>query len=265
MRCVGLLKDTGKLGLRRWGDFLWGHSRLVHEFKSDLDRGTAARQARDSSSGEPIQSPQSVRTHRPQSIRDHEPNHRCYGNHEPALWWLSHLHKTKANAMRPMQPSEAPCESRLAAMRPRLRPSEPILALRFFSWLSMRVALAGKIAGNARKRPPTPGPNLLAIRPATTVAKPPNKNRTTYSCGLVSFREDKFTSILFMLVSRKVATGQVIRQTRSGGGLDLQGTHQACTALGPNRPIPRKQKNQPHPASSSDIQERHKPFRPGEW
>jgi hypothetical protein len=47
------------------------------------------------------------------------------------------------------------------------------------------------------------------------VHRPPKKNRTANSCGAVSLREDKLTSILFMFVSRKEATSQVIRQTRS--------------------------------------------------
>jgi hypothetical protein len=63
------------------------------------------------------------------------------------------------------------------------------LALRFISWLSIKLALAGKIAGKARKRPPMPGPKRFAIKPAATVDKPPNTNRTAYSCGLVSLRE----------------------------------------------------------------------------
>jgi hypothetical protein len=43
------------------------------------------------------------------------------------------------------------------------------------------VALAGKIAGKARNRPPTTGPKRAAIRPATTVIAPPSANLARYS------------------------------------------------------------------------------------
>lgn len=130
-----------------------------------------------------------------------------------ALWLLTHFHKTKANPTRPMQPREAPCESRLAAIRPRFRPSKPTLALRFISWLSTKLALAGKIAGKARKRPPTPGPKCFAIKAAATVDSPPNKNRTAYSCGLVCLREDQLTAILLISLPGEETTSQTIRQT----------------------------------------------------
>jgi hypothetical protein len=93
-----------------------------------------------------------------------------------------------------------------------------IAAFRFFSRLSISVALAGKIAGNARKRPPMPRPYFLAIRPATTVAKPPNKNCTAYSCGFVSFREDQLISIPFMPVAPKSTKVRATRRTRSAEG-----------------------------------------------
>lgn len=65
---------------------------------------------------------------------------------------------TRAKAARPQQPRTAPEASMLAANLPRNVPSTPISALRRFSLFSIMVALAGKIAGNARKRPPIPGP-----------------------------------------------------------------------------------------------------------
>jgi hypothetical protein len=47
------------------------------------------------------------------------------------------------------------------------------------------VALAGKIAGNARKSPPSTGPKYLARVLAITVIAPPNAKRTRYSYHFV--------------------------------------------------------------------------------
>ena len=132
-----------------------------------------------------------------------------------ALWVLSPFHSRTAKPNSPTQPTEAPAESRLAATRPRFVPSELICALRLFSWLSIKLVPAGNIAGKARKRPPTPGPKCFAIKPAKTVHKPPNKNLAAYSCGLVSFRADRSTSILFTIAPRPETTSQRIRRTRS--------------------------------------------------
>src|ERR1700739_4072539 len=49
----------------------------------------------------------------------------------------------------------------------------------------MSVALAGKIAGNARNNPPKTGPKYFARRPAITVTAPPNANRAASSCHFV--------------------------------------------------------------------------------
>ena len=50
-----------------------------------------------------------------------------------------------------------------------------------FSCFSNRVAVAGKIAGNARNSPPTPGPSRLAMIPASAVTNPPKAKRRRYS------------------------------------------------------------------------------------
>ena len=59
-------------------------------------------------------------------------------------------------------------------------------AARFFfrcSCLLTSVALAGKIAGKARKRPPVAGPQRWAINRRVII--PRNKNRMAYSCHFV--------------------------------------------------------------------------------
>lgn len=50
------------------------------------------------------------------------------------------------------------------------------------------MALAGKIAGKARNKPPTVGPNSRAIHPAATVTVPPKTKRKTYSYHRVARR-----------------------------------------------------------------------------
>src|SRR5262249_55744774 len=67
----------------------------------------------------------------------------------------------------------------------------PALRFRSRSCFSMRVAPAGKTAGNAKNSPPMVGPYALAIRPANTVMIPPKKNRTAYSYHFVLRRADK--------------------------------------------------------------------------
>src|SRR5205807_2537498 len=66
-----------------------------------------------------------------------------------------------------------------------------------FSCFSISVALAGKMAGNARNNPPTAGPNSFAISPATAVTVPPNTNRMAYSYHFVLPSADRST-VIFM-------------------------------------------------------------------
>ena len=105
-----------------------------------------------------------------------------------------------ANAMRPILPIAAPAASRPAASLPRIVPSKPRC---FFCFLcfSTRVAPPGKIAGNARNKPPTPEPHLLAINPAATVTAPPNANLRAYSYHLVSPRAER-SRLIFIGLSQ---------------------------------------------------------------
>ena len=86
-----------------------------------------------------------------------------------------------ANMINPSAPMLAPAESRAAALRPRRVPCSCASCLRSFSCFSIRVALAGKIAGKARNKPPILGPNSFATTPARAVVAPPIRNRDIYS------------------------------------------------------------------------------------
>jgi hypothetical protein len=98
-----------------------------------------------------------------------------------ALFLSRPRHTTTAKPASPMHPIAAPAASAPAAARPLIVPSNPILALCSFSWASIKLAPAGKMAGNARNTPPTPGPKRFAIKPAITEHRPPNKKRTAHS------------------------------------------------------------------------------------
>jgi hypothetical protein len=65
----------------------------------------------------------------------------------------------------------------------------------------MSVALAGKIAGNARKSPPTSGPNFLEMMAAIAEIAPPNTNRAAYSYHLVWRKVDVSKRILISRLS----------------------------------------------------------------
>lgn len=99
----------------------------------------------------------------------------------------------------------APRASSAAACRPREVFVIPAFRFFFRSCSSTSVALAGKIAGNARKRPPNTGPNRLASKPAITVMAPPNKNRTPYSYHLVPARADRSTVTLIACYRKTIA------------------------------------------------------------
>ena len=105
-------------------------------------------------------------------------------------------HTTMANAKRPALPNVAPAASRAAACRPRRLPCKPLSRFRRRSCASMRVALARKIAGNARKRPPRDGPPKSATRPARQVASPPSVKRTRYSYQRLSFSAENLRWII---------------------------------------------------------------------
>jgi hypothetical protein len=101
------------------------------------------------------------------------------------LYGTSSCRTTVANPARPMQPSAAPAASSAAASRPRTMPHTPARFFFCFSRFSISVALAGKIAGKARKSPPILAHKRWAIEPAVAVISPSNKNRVAYSCHLV--------------------------------------------------------------------------------
>src|SRR5207248_1976416 len=88
---------------------------------------------------------------------------------------------TKANAKSPMLPIAVPAASTETSCLARPWPFSPARPFLAFSCLSINVALAGKMAGNARKRPPTAGPYLCPMMPANAVISPPSKNRTANS------------------------------------------------------------------------------------
>jgi hypothetical protein len=94
-------------------------------------------------------------------------------------------HTTMAKQMSPMLPIVAPRASSATAHLARSTPSMAADRFLSFTCFSTSVAVAGKIAGNARKRPPTTGPNDFAIMPVATVASPPKRNRRTISYHFV--------------------------------------------------------------------------------
>src|SRR5579864_2676943 len=108
-------------------------------------------------------------------------------------------HTRNAKIRSPRLPIAAPAASTLAASLPRAVALSPCSCFFSFSCFSISVALAGKIAGNARNKPPMPGPYFLAISPAMAVMRPPKKNRTASSCQLVCRRTEgsALTCMLF--------------------------------------------------------------------
>jgi hypothetical protein len=115
--------------------------------------------------------------------------------------WVGSARQTmSAKARRPVVPMAVPRASMAAASRPRLVPLRPARRFSSFSCAAIRVAVAGKIAGKARKRPPTPGPNFLAMRPVATVIRPPKRKRMAYSWGLVSFAAARFVFMRMIFI-----------------------------------------------------------------
>jgi hypothetical protein len=96
----------------------------------------------------------------------------------------------------PKVPIAAPTASMPAAVLPLEVPSRP--ARRFFSLccFSINVAPAGKIAGNARKSPATPGPYRLAINPVRAVTMPPKTKRKAKSSQRKCWIEETSSPIL---------------------------------------------------------------------
>ena len=86
---------------------------------------------------------------------------------------------------------------------PRPAPFSPCCSFFSFSCFSIRVALAGSIAGYARNKPPIAGPYSLAMIPATAVIKPPEINRTAYSCHFVWPRTEVSTLTCILISARR--------------------------------------------------------------
>jgi hypothetical protein len=93
-----------------------------------------------------------------------------------------------------MLPIAAPAASILAASLPRGAPCSPFFTFFCFSCFSISVALAGKIAGNAKKSPPTAGPNCLAMTPAMAVMSPPKNKPNRVIMPSCLTREPSFCS-----------------------------------------------------------------------
>lgn len=103
---------------------------------------------------------------------------------------------TAAKDTNPKLPNAAPPELTAAASVPRWPAGRPARAFFFSSCLATSVAEAGKMAGKARNRPPTTGPNRCAIKPAATVIAPPSTKRSAYSRQPVRGSADASTWII---------------------------------------------------------------------
>jgi hypothetical protein len=93
-----------------------------------------------------------------------------------------------------MLPIAAPPASILAASLPRGAPCSSFFPSFASRVSSMSVALAGKIAGNARKSPPTAAPNCLAMTPAMAVTSPPKNKPNRVIMPSCLTREPSFCS-----------------------------------------------------------------------
>jgi hypothetical protein len=112
-------------------------------------------------------------------------------------------------------PIEAPRASKAAARWPRDVFWIPAFLFLSSSCFSTRVALAGKMAGNARKRPPKTGPKCCATNPANNVIDPPKTKRIVYSYHLVRRSADnsKRTLIIHFLRNNSQALKAQANQT----------------------------------------------------
>jgi hypothetical protein len=111
---------------------------------------------------------------------------------------------TIAKLASPRQPRDVPRASSAAACRPRAVLKIPARAFRSLSCFSISVALAGKIAGTAKNKPPTAGPCRFAMRPAATVITPPKKNLIAYSYHFVLESAEKLARIIVLIYFRNM-------------------------------------------------------------
>jgi hypothetical protein len=108
----------------------------------------------------------------------------------PALWLGKNAQANHANANKATLPNDAPAASAAAACLPRLAPLNPFFFLLSRSCFSTSVTLAARIAGKAKKSPPTLGPYPLAIAAAPAVTSPPRTKRVASSYHLLCFSPD---------------------------------------------------------------------------
>lgn len=127
-------------------------------------------------------------------------------------WLGSSRHISKAKTNSPPLPIAEPAASIPAASFPCRVPRNLLRSFFCFSCFSIRVALAGKIAGKARNSPPMTGPNRLAIRPAKAVISPPKRNRMPYSYHLVCPMTEGST-LICMTISTRHTTVRMPAQT----------------------------------------------------
>ena len=85
---------------------------------------------------------------------------------------------SEANTNNPMLPLAAPAASTPTAFLALSAPCNPMRSFFHFRAFQSASRIAGKIAGNARKRPPIEGPYFRAAIPVAAVTRPPKKNRT---------------------------------------------------------------------------------------
>lgn len=115
--------------------------------------------------------------------------------------WGSVRQITSAKAASLRQPSDAPAASMLDAVRPRLVPSYTMRCFCCCSCFSIRLALAEKMAGNARKRPPISGPKRRARMPAVTMQTPPNMKRIANQWNLIPLSAASFADTIMSIRS----------------------------------------------------------------
>jgi hypothetical protein len=149
------------------------------------------------------------------------------------LWRGKKCQTNRAKTDSPMLPIAEPAASILAASRPRCVPSRPSFSFFCLSCFSISVALAGKMAGNAKNIPPTPGPNFWAMMPATAVISPPKRNRTAYSYHFVYPRTERSTLICIAISARGTRVRKLPQATK-GSSRSLQRELSACNASSPN-------------------------------
>lgn len=128
-------------------------------------------------------------------------------------------HTIAANAIIPTHPIAAPAASTPATFLALIEPCNPTRSFFSFSSFSSNVALAGKIAGKAMNRPPTPGPYFCEMRPARTQMIPPNINRRANWCHFVRRRAEKST-LMFKNIYLS-SKNQRPRETTNQSGIRL--------------------------------------------